>query len=187
MLFRSDPDVVSRSIEPLGGPSTVPSFAIHLWFAGRARFSSWPVLQLRAAAAAAAASTESKDGSASSVTPAAAGTGAAAAAAASTSLLADEEVLDQEVIRHMMMIGYNPAQVLEVSGSPFASRRACSDLASELRVAGQSVTNNKHDHYAATYHLLAVKRQCVSPGWPGRLTFMAVLVGLVQGWQEGQG
>jgi hypothetical protein len=43
--------------------------------------------------------------------------------------------IDHEVIRHMTMIGYNPVHVTD------------------------SITNGKHDHFAATYNLLLAKRR----------------------------
>lgn len=47
----------------------------------------------------------------------------------------DETEIDEEVVRHLTMLGYHPQQVTE------------------------SITSNRHDHFAATYHLLVLKKQ----------------------------
>ena len=50
----------------------------------------------------------------------------------------DEHEIEQEVLRHMVMLGYHPQQVVE------------------------SINNNRHDHFAATYHLLLLKKSLAS-------------------------
>jgi serine/threonine protein kinase len=51
----------------------------------------------------------------------------------------EDRAVDAEVLRHMTMLGYHPQQVQE------------------------SIASNRHDHFAATYHLLMIKKGMTQP------------------------